>query len=110
VRVVHEDDALLVTTMNGMVIRCPVKGIRVTGRAARGVRIMKVEDGDKVMAVARLISEKEEEQAVEAAEAAPPPEPPRPQPEIGPPGDEPEEDVEPEDTEPEGDEPEELEL
>jgi len=109
VRVVHEDDALLVTTMNGMVIRCPVKDIRVTGRAAKGVRIMRVGDGDKVMAVARLISEKEEEQAVEAAESAPPQEPPRPQPEIGPPGDEPEEDVEPEDDEP-ADEPDEIEL
>jgi len=110
VRVVHQDDALLLTTMNGMVIRCPVKGIRVTGRAAKGVRIMRIEDGDKVMAVARLIGEKEEEQAVEAAEAAPPQEPPRPQPEIGPPGDEPDQDVEPEDDEPVDDEPDELEL
>ncbi len=90
VRVVHQDDQLLVTTMNGMVIRCPVKDIRVTGRAAKGVRIMRLEDGDKVMAVARLVSEQEEEEAMEAAEEQAPP---RPQPEIGPPG----EDEEPED-------------
>jgi DNA gyrase subunit A len=103
VQVVHEDDALLVTTMNGMVIRCPVKGIRVTGRAAKGVRIMKIEDGDRVMAVARVISEKEEEEVVEAAEAAPPLGPPRPQPEIGPAGDD--EDVAPEDDRPVDDDP-----
>ncbi|MBI4417100.1 MAG: DNA gyrase subunit A [Euryarchaeota archaeon] len=95
VRVVHQDDQLLVTTMNGMVIRCPVKDIRVTGRAAKGVRIMRLEDGDKVMAVARLVSEQEEEEAMEAAEEHAPP---RPQPEIGPPGeDEEAEDAEPED-------------
>jgi DNA gyrase subunit A len=106
VRVVHADDQLLVTTMNGMVIRCPVKDIRVTGRNAKGVRIMRIEDGDRVMAVARLISEKEEEEIMEAAEAVPVREPPKPQPEIGPPDDE-VDDEEPEsedDTEPGDDE------
>ena len=72
VGVVHEDDQLLVTTKNGMVIRCPVKDIRVTGRATKGVRIMRIEDGDQVMAVARLIGEREEEEAIEAAEVRPP--------------------------------------
>ena len=67
VRVVHVEDQLLVTTKNGMVIRCPVKDIRATGRAAKGVRIMRIEDGDQVMAVGRLIEEQEEEEAVEEA-------------------------------------------
>jgi hypothetical protein len=64
---------------------------------------MKIEDGDRVMAVARVISEKEEEEVVEAAEAAPPLGPPRPQPEIGPAGDD--EDVAPEDDRPVDDDP-----
>ncbi len=67
-RVVREDDELLVTTKDGMVIRCPVKGVRVTGRATKGVRIMRIRDGDQVVAVGRVIGEREEEEAVEEAE------------------------------------------
>ena len=103
--VVREDDQLLVTTKNGIVIRCSVKGIRLTGRAAKGVRIQKLEDGDRVMAVAHLVGEREVEEAIEAVEDAGPG-PLRPQPEIPGPG-EPEgpDDGEPDDG---GDEPEEL--
>jgi len=83
VRVVHPEDQLLVTTKNGMVIRCPVKDIRVAGRATKGVRIIRLEDGDQVMAVARLIGEREEEEVIEEAEKgadqAPPPLPGEPE-------------------------------
>ena len=61
---VHPDDELLVTTVGGIVIRCPVQEIRETGRAAKGVRIQKLNEGDKVTAVVRLVSEKEAEAAV----------------------------------------------
>src|SRR2546427_4350341 len=47
-------DELLVTTVGGIVIRCPADGIRETGRAARGVRIQRLNEGDKVTAGARL--------------------------------------------------------
>src|SRR2546427_1768129 len=43
-------DELLVTTVGGIVIRCPADGIRETGRAARGVRIQRLNEGDKVTA------------------------------------------------------------
>ncbi|HEV8594002.1 MAG TPA: DNA gyrase subunit A [Thermoplasmata archaeon] len=106
VRVVHLDDHLLVTTKNGMVIRCPVSDIRVTGRAAKGVRIMRIEDGDQVMAVARLIGEQEAEKAIEEAESAPRPPPAPPGPTIGPTEEAASE--EPEEPEDPGDEAEEL--
>ena len=51
---------LLVTTVGGIVIRCPADGIRETGRAARGVRIQRLNEGDKVTAVVRLVREMEE--------------------------------------------------
>jgi DNA gyrase subunit A len=61
---VEPDDELLVTTVGGIVIRCPVHDIRKTGRAARGVRIQRLNEGDKVTAVVRLVRPKEEADAV----------------------------------------------
>src|SRR3989441_1087895 len=52
---VEPGDELLVTTVGGIVIRCPADGIRETGRAARGVRIQRLNEGDKVTAVVRLL-------------------------------------------------------
>jgi len=57
---VEPGDELLVTTVGGIVIRCPADGIRETGRAARGVRIQRLNEGDKVTAVVRLVREMEE--------------------------------------------------
>ena len=67
---VEADDELLVTTVGGIVIRCPVQDIRETGRAARGVRIQRLNEGDKVTAVVRLVRPKEEAAAV--GEPSPP--------------------------------------
>src|SRR4030042_1489882 len=63
---VKEDDELIVTSVNGMVIRMPVKGINILGRATMGVRLMKLREDDKVTAVARLLGAAEEERVVEA--------------------------------------------
>jgi DNA gyrase subunit A len=77
---VDAGDGLLVTTVAGIVIRCPVEDIRETGRAAKGVRIQRLGEGDKVTAVVRLVSPKDEAAAVGDASAAPPaaPSPPGP--------------------------------
>jgi DNA gyrase subunit A len=61
---VESIDELLVTTVGGIVIRCPIEEIRETGRAARGVRIQRLSEGDKVTAVVRLVRPVEEETAV----------------------------------------------
>jgi len=57
---VAQNDELIVTSTQGMVIRIPVADIRVMGRATMGVKIMRLREGDKVTAIARLIGEKEE--------------------------------------------------
>ncbi len=62
---VEPGDEILVTTVGGVVIRCPVDDIRETGRAAKGVRIQRLAEGDKVSAVVRLVTS-EEEAAVDA--------------------------------------------
>jgi len=51
---VSEDDELLVTTKEGVMIRIPANEVRVQGRSTQGVRIMNVKAGDEVAAVARI--------------------------------------------------------
>ena len=43
-----DKDSLIITTAKGMVIRTSLKNIRVMGRSAQGVRIVKLAQGDKV--------------------------------------------------------------
>ena len=52
---VEQPDELIVTSQKGMVIRVPVEGISVQGRNTMGVRIMRLEEGDKVRGVDRII-------------------------------------------------------
>jgi len=57
IRSVKEDDEIIVSTASGITIRVPVKGITLQGRATSGVRIMRVDKGDKVVGVAPLAKE-----------------------------------------------------
>jgi DNA gyrase subunit A len=51
---VKEDDTIIVSTAKGIVIRSPVNGIRIMGRATQGVRIIKLQEGDSVSDLARV--------------------------------------------------------
>ena len=53
-RVVDEKDQITIITGNGIMLRTPVSGIRHKGRAAQGVRIVSLDDGDTVAALAVL--------------------------------------------------------
>ncbi len=46
--IVIQEDSIIVTTAKGMVIRFPVRGIRLIGRATQGVRIIRLREGDEV--------------------------------------------------------------
>ena len=63
---VTDDDELIVNSVKGMVIRMPVQGISLQGRATMGVRVMRLKEGDKIAAVARLVGISEEVRVVEA--------------------------------------------
>jgi DNA gyrase subunit A len=72
---VTDEDALIITSKSGMVIRVPIfesvdHQIRSMGRSTQGVRIMRLEEGDRVMALAKIIASEEEEKVVEEAVAA----------------------------------------
>ena len=57
VKVVSEEDELVLISQNGIVIRVPVKEIRHTGRYSQGVRIMNLAPEDKVASVALVSGE-----------------------------------------------------
>jgi DNA gyrase subunit A len=55
-------DQIMVMTDGGTLIRCPVEGIRIAGRNTRGVRIVSVSEGEKVVSVARLADDAESDE------------------------------------------------
>jgi len=64
VKVVDGSEDLLAVTEKGIMIRTAVDSIRVTGRAAQGVYVMRFkEEGDRVISIA--LAEKEETQTTE---------------------------------------------
>ena len=67
VKVVSDQDDVLVINDAGVIIRMAVSGISTYGRAAQGVKIMNLEEGVKVISFAR--TDHEEEEAEEGGEA-----------------------------------------
>jgi DNA gyrase subunit A len=65
------DDVMLITT-GGMVNRTHVREIRVVGRNTQGVRIMNLNEGDKIASIAQVAREEPEERAEPAESPAPP--------------------------------------
>jgi len=61
VKPVTNDDELMLITASGTMLRMKVSDVNTTGRNTQGVRVIKVGDGDRVVAVAKLASTDEEE-------------------------------------------------
>ena len=68
--VIPEDELMMITHL-GVIIRVPVDGIRVIGRNTQGVRVMNLDDGDSLQAVARVVKEDETGQEASADETVP---------------------------------------
>jgi len=66
---VEDTDEVMLLTAKGQSIRCPVKDIRETGRGAKGVRLVSLDPGDKLLSIARIV-ETDEQQAANAQPAA----------------------------------------
>jgi DNA gyrase subunit A len=62
---VMDDDQIMVMSQQGMVVRMKCKDISEYGRGTLGVRTIKLNEGDKVTAIARVVSEEEEEKGVD---------------------------------------------
>ncbi|MBR6119881.1 MAG: DNA gyrase subunit A [Oscillospiraceae bacterium] len=54
VQVVSGDEDLMVIENNGVIIRMQISDINVYGRAAQGVRVMRLEEGSKVISIEKV--------------------------------------------------------
>jgi len=63
---VTDNDEIMLLTQQGQMVRTPVKDIREAGRNTQGVKLINLNAGDKLTAIARVISETDE-----AADAGP---------------------------------------
>jgi DNA gyrase subunit A len=70
VMLVKDVDEVMLMTDRGQTLRTRVGEIRETGRNAQGVKIMSVEEGEKIVALEKLA----EEEAAAGESIAPPPE------------------------------------
>ena len=66
------EDELMMITKGGVIIRCPVEGIRVSGRNTQGVKLMNLDAGDQIVDVARVQKEEGEGAEEEGEEAETP--------------------------------------
>ena len=62
-KMVAPNDDLMIVTANGVLNRQKVDGISVLRRPARGVKLIKLDPGDEVVAVASIVPEDEESQS-----------------------------------------------
>jgi DNA gyrase subunit A len=68
IKVVTDEDDLMITTKNGIMIRMEMKEIRVMGRATQGVRVINLKSGVVISSVAK-VPHQEEEEGAEVLEA-----------------------------------------
>jgi len=79
---VTDNDDIMLMTKNGIIIRSSVSKISVIGRNTQGVRLINLEDGDKVVDIA--LCEKQSDEEIPGAQGCEPsPEPVSPPPQAG---------------------------
>lgn len=68
IEVVDPADDLMLIASDGIIIRIPMETIRVCARPSKGVRVMKVNDGEKLIAAVSVLRSDEEEAPAETEE------------------------------------------
>ena len=67
-KLVSDDNEIMIVTQNGIMIRLPVESISQIGRNTQGVRVINVDDEDRVIDMTSVVAEDEE--VIEDAKAA----------------------------------------
>jgi DNA gyrase subunit A len=78
VKLVSETDELMMITQNGILIRTRASDVNAIGRNTKGVRLIRIDEGDQLVAMARVEAEDETPDAPAAegpASSTPPTEP-----------------------------------
>ena len=68
IREVNDKDELVISTTGGMIIRQSVQAIRVMGRNTQGVRLIRLNEGDNITDIARVIPDDEDVDITEIAD------------------------------------------
>ncbi len=66
IKVVQASDEVMVITAEGIIIRTRVDNISQTGRDTQGVKIMKLDPNDRVVALAKVVSEEDKDETEES--------------------------------------------
>ena len=69
---VREEDEIMLITVQGQMVRTFVKDIREAGRNTQGVKLINLDENDRLQAIAPVISDEKEEDATETPAAAAP--------------------------------------
>lgn len=67
----NKGEEVMIMTHNGITIRMRVDSISVIGRNTQGVRLVRLDEGDKVAAIASVVKDEEGAQAQDAVEKTP---------------------------------------
>ncbi len=62
---VRDNDEIMLITFKGQMVRISVNGIREAGRNTQGVKLINLESGDKLQAIAPVVGEDKEDSATE---------------------------------------------
>ena len=65
---VRDTDEIMLITLKGMVNRTKVREVRAVGRNTQGVRVMNVESDDRIVSLAKVVSEEIEPTEVPTSE------------------------------------------
>ncbi len=71
IKAVEDRDELMFITLGGIMLRTDLKEVREIGRATQGIKLMRMIKDDRIVAVARVVPEDENETAAEGGEPAP---------------------------------------
>jgi DNA gyrase subunit A len=75
IKTVKTDDDIMIITSKGIIIRTGLDELREIGRNTQGVRLIKLDEDDKVVAVERVVKEEKEEGDTPQGQQQPPEEP-----------------------------------
>jgi DNA gyrase subunit A len=68
---VDDDDEIMMFTKKGQAVRSPIKDVRITGRAASGVKLVNLSDkGDALIGISKVIASEEDESSDETVNSS----------------------------------------
>lgn len=65
IKAVREEEDIMITNLSGIMIRMPVRDIRIMGRATQGVRVIRLDNNDDIADVTIVPASEEEDEIIE---------------------------------------------